>query len=66
MIERLGDGLREVFGADIVYVALLDESAGMIEFPYYNEDGRKESQTPLPLGEGLTSKILGRHADRCC
>ena len=58
LIERLGDGLRDVFGADIVYVALLDESAGTIEFAYHNEDGRKEPQAPLQFGEGLTSEIL--------
>ena len=58
LIERLGDGLRDVFGADIVYVALLDEAAGTIEFAYHNEDGRKEPQAPLAFGEGLTSDIL--------
>jgi GAF domain-containing protein/CheY-like chemotaxis protein/HPt (histidine-containing phosphotransfer) domain-containing protein len=59
LIERLGDQLREVFAADIVYVALHDESTGMIEFPYYSEAGVREREWPaLPFGQGVTSRIL--------
>ncbi|MEP6757910.1 MAG: GAF domain-containing protein, partial [Actinomycetota bacterium] len=58
LVERLGDQLREVFGADIVYVALLDEPSNMIEFKYHSENGVREPQAPLPFGEGLTSEII--------
>ncbi len=58
LIRLVGEELRQTFGADIVYVALLDAEAGVIEFPYYNEDGRLEPQGPIRLGEGLTSRIL--------
>src|SRR5207247_8250571 len=34
LIERLGDQLREVFAADIVYVALHDEVKDLIQFLY--------------------------------
>ena len=58
LIELVGEQMRSVFRADIVYVALLDEATRTIEFPYYSEAGRREPQEPLQLGEGLTSHIL--------
>jgi GAF domain-containing protein/DNA-binding response OmpR family regulator len=58
LLERLGDQLREVFAADIVYVALHDPATDLIEFPYYSEDGVHRAQEPIRHGEGLTSRIL--------
>ena len=58
LIELVGEQMRSVFRADIVYVALLDEATRMIEFPYYSEAGRRKPQEPLQFGEGLTSHIL--------
>ncbi|MGA9160405.1 MAG: GAF domain-containing protein [Actinomycetota bacterium] len=58
LIERLGDQLREVFSADLVYVALHDRATDMIEFAYYSEHGEQQPNEPLKFGEGLTSKIL--------
>jgi GAF domain-containing protein/DNA-binding response OmpR family regulator len=58
LLERLGDQLREVFDADIVYVAILDPVSEIIEFPYYSEGGVHRTETALPLGSGLTSRIL--------
>ena len=54
LIRTIGEKMREMFRADVVYVALLDEAAGAIRFPYaYGDDF-----TPLALGEGLTGKII--------
>jgi GAF domain-containing protein/DNA-binding response OmpR family regulator len=59
LIDRLGDQLREVFDADIVYIALHDETTDVIEFPYYIESGTRESERrTISFGEGLTSRIL--------
>jgi GAF domain-containing protein/CheY-like chemotaxis protein len=58
LIERLGDQLREVFAADLVYVALHDTSTDMIEFAYYSEHGERGDNAPMRYGEGLTSKIM--------
>ncbi|HET7236102.1 MAG TPA: GAF domain-containing protein, partial [Actinomycetota bacterium] len=58
LIERLGDQLRDVFTADLVYVALHDRATDMIEFAYYSEDGERRANPPMRFGEGLTSKIL--------
>src|SRR4029450_7648007 len=61
LIELVGEQMRSVFRADIVYVALLDEATRMIEFPYYTESGRRTPQEPLRFGEALTSHILESH-----
>jgi GAF domain-containing protein/CheY-like chemotaxis protein/HPt (histidine-containing phosphotransfer) domain-containing protein len=58
LIEALGDQLREVFAADLVYVALHDRATDMIEFAYYSEAGERRANPPLRYGEGLTSRIL--------
>ncbi len=54
LIRAVGDRMRETFQADIVYVALLDEAAQLIRFPYVHGD----DMSPLPLGSGLTSKVI--------
>ena len=54
MIQLIGNQMREIFNADIVYVALLDPQTNLIHFPY--QIG--ETFTTLKLGEGLTSKII--------
>lgn len=54
LIELIGEQMREIFHADVVYIALRDFNTDMIHFPYqYGEDF-----TPLKVGQGLTSKIL--------
>ena len=58
LLALVGEKTREAFDADIAYVALVDEEAERIEFPYYVEDGQHEPQEPLRIGEGLTSKVL--------
>jgi signal transduction histidine kinase/DNA-binding response OmpR family regulator len=54
LINLVGEQVRSIFKADIVYVALLDETTGMINFPYTFG----EELTPIKYGEGLTSKII--------
>ncbi len=54
LIRTLGDRMRETFRADIVYVALLDEAAGLIRFPYAHGEVLGEQ----PAGEGITGKII--------
>ena len=54
MIQLIGSQTREIFDADIVYVALLDPQANLIHFPY--QIG--ESLTTLQSGEGHTGRII--------
>ena len=60
LLALVGDKTRSAFDADIAYVALLNDESGMIEFPYYRETGTDQAQGPLPLGEGLTSRVIER------
>ncbi|RIK31864.1 MAG: hypothetical protein DCC56_06710 [Anaerolineae bacterium] len=54
MIQLIGSQTREIFEADIVYVALLDKQTNTIRFPYQHG----ENFTTFKFGEGLTSKII--------
>jgi signal transduction histidine kinase/DNA-binding response OmpR family regulator len=58
LIDLVGERMRETFDADIVYVALHDPGSDLIRFPYYSELGHRMGEDPIPLGEGLTSRIL--------
>ena len=60
LLGIVGERARAAFEADIAYVALLDEERGMIDFPYYVEDGGRQPQEPLALGDGLTSRVIER------
>jgi GAF domain-containing protein/DNA-binding response OmpR family regulator len=61
LIQMVGEQMRATFHADIVYVALLDPDRQEISFPYYVEHGHVETQQPMPMGTGLTSRILTTH-----
>jgi PAS domain S-box-containing protein len=54
LINLVGEQARTIFKADIAYVAQLDEQTKIINFPY--EYG--QHLEPLPLGQGLSSKII--------
>src|SRR4029079_17897904 len=58
LIHLVGERVRETFDADIAYVALHDEAAGVIEFPYNWELGKYIDEPPMPYGQGLTSQII--------
>jgi transcriptional regulator with GAF, ATPase, and Fis domain len=54
LIKMVGDQLKDLFRANIVYLALLNPKTKIINFPYQYGD----NMAPLKLGEGLTSKII--------
>ncbi|MBA4251889.1 MAG: hypothetical protein C0442_09245, partial [Chlorobiaceae bacterium] len=54
LINLVGEKVRELFAANLVYVALVDQEKEMIYFPY----GYGEDYPPLKLGEGLTSRVI--------
>jgi signal transduction histidine kinase/CheY-like chemotaxis protein len=54
LIELVGNQMKDLFNANIVYLALLNPKTKIIYFPYqYGDD-----MTPMKLGEGLTSNII--------
>ncbi len=54
LVRLVGEQMRETFDADIAYVALHDQAAGLIRFPYVYG----EALDTIAYGEGLTSQIL--------
>ena len=54
LIRLVGDQLKDLFNANIVYLALLNPKTKVISFPYQYGD----NMAPMTLGEGLTSKII--------
>ncbi|HEX4373950.1 MAG TPA: response regulator, partial [Puia sp.] len=54
LIKLVGDEMRQVFKANIVYLAMLDKKTNMINFPYQYG----EVLPPMKFGEGIASKIL--------
>lgn len=54
LIELIGNQIKEVFEADIVYVALYDAASNEIQMPYmYGQPMRR-----IQFGEGFTSRII--------
>jgi GAF domain-containing protein/CheY-like chemotaxis protein len=54
LIQMVGDQLKNLFKANIVYLALLNKKTNIVSFPYQYGD----NMAPMKLGEGLTSKII--------
>jgi|GEM_PF-555782 len=56
LVRLVGDQMRDLFRANIVYLALLNKKSGIISFPYQYGDNMQ----PIRLGTGLTSNIINR------
>jgi len=54
LINLVGDQLKELFKANIVYLALLNKQTNIINFPYQYGD----NMPSMKLGKGLTSNII--------
>jgi GAF domain-containing protein/CheY-like chemotaxis protein len=54
LLELVGEQVRQLFKADIAYVALLEPSAKRIYFPYQYGD----KLVPIAQGKGLTGRII--------
>ena len=58
LLAVVGERMQEAFDADIAYVAILDEESGILTFPYHGEATATEAWDPIPIGTGLTSRIV--------
>jgi signal transduction histidine kinase/CheY-like chemotaxis protein len=54
LIPLVGEQVRQVFNAQIAYLALLDKATNTIHFRY----GYGDEFPPVPFGVGMTSRIL--------
>jgi PAS domain S-box-containing protein len=55
--EAVGDQIREIFDAQAVQINTLDESTGLMHFPYVLERGERLQAEPAPPG-GFTTHVL--------
>jgi GAF domain-containing protein/CheY-like chemotaxis protein len=58
IIDLIGERIREIFGVDTGYIALYDAGTQTISFPYQFDLGERASREAMPLGAGLTSRVL--------
>ena len=59
IIDLVGETLRDVFGGETTFIALLDSDTGVIRIPYWVvEDGQRIESEPVQLGAGLTSIVI--------
>ena len=57
--DLVGDKVRDIFGTEVVYIAIRKtDNINIIDFPYYLDRGNKIGQTGVTLGEGITSKVI--------
>ena len=57
MYDLVGDRLQEIFDAQVVDIGVLDESAGMIHFPYTIEKGVRFQDEPMAV-IGFRKRVL--------
>jgi GAF domain-containing protein/DNA-binding response OmpR family regulator len=58
MYDLVGDRLQEIFDAQVVDIGVLDESAGVIHFPYTIEKGIRYEDEPMSI-IGFRKRVLG-------
>jgi GAF domain-containing protein len=49
IVDLVGDKVREVFHGQDLSIRLLDQSAGLVRFPYSYEHGRRIEVAPIPI-----------------
>ncbi|MCP4544546.1 MAG: GAF domain-containing protein [Chloroflexi bacterium] len=58
LIELVGEQMRQIFGAQTIYVALYDPKTSMIRFPYDLDGGQRVDGDVIAFGQGITSRII--------
>jgi GAF domain-containing protein/CheY-like chemotaxis protein/tetratricopeptide (TPR) repeat protein len=57
--DLVGNKVRDIFRAEVVYIAVRDpQHPNLIDFPYYLDRGKRLQEEPLILGDGITSKVI--------
>jgi PAS domain S-box-containing protein len=56
--DVVGDKIHEIFDAQGVAIAILDEAAALVSFPYLVERGERLRPEPVPYTSGFTKQVL--------
>lgn len=57
VIKIVGDKVQQIFNADMVGIALINDQEGYFEIPYSYALGEYFEEKPIPKGKGLIGKI---------
>ena len=58
IVELVGERIRILFDSRSMFIAMYDEAAGVIAYPYEIEDGQRYRSEPIEFGPGLTSHVI--------
>jgi PAS domain S-box-containing protein len=56
--DAVGDKIQEIFDAQGVSINVVDETTGLLHFPYLIERGERLWPEPMPLTSGFTKHVL--------
>jgi len=56
--DVVGDKIQEIFDAQGTAIAILDEAAALVSFPYLVERGERLRPEPVPFTAGFTKHVL--------
>ncbi len=56
--DAVGDRIREIFDVGEIFIAVPDETAGLMYYPYFSERGERSFPEPNPLGRGFSAHVL--------
>lgn len=58
VVDRIGDEIVRIFGADFGYFALVNPETKMIDFLFGLDDGKRITLPSMPIGQGITSQVI--------
>ena len=58
IVELVGERIRSLFDSRSMFIAMYDESSGIIDYPYEIDDGQRFQSDPISFGPGLTSVVI--------
>ena len=59
---EVGENLLRIFGTGVVYISLWDSERGLISTPFFSISGQRVEMPAMPLGPGLSSRVIERKA----
>jgi signal transduction histidine kinase len=58
LFDLIAKELLQLFDIQEIYFALHDKQTNLIQFPYYRHNDQRLATDPVPLGQGLSSKVI--------
>jgi len=58
IIDLVGDRIRSIFGVQTGSIVLIDHGANQLQFAYIFDQGTRISADPMPIGAGLSARVI--------